>query len=99
MPDKVSLSNFYGNTQLPGYSQLTISGLDPTKSYSFICFSSRSGSGNPRYTQFTFVGATTKSAIQNSYGNSAGTSLIENVSPDPSGNILLNVGFAPGYTN
>lgn len=99
MPDKVSLSNFYGNTQLPGSSQITISNLDQTQAYSFICFSSRSGSGAARNTQFTFIGSTTKSADHNSYGNTTETSLVENVSPDVNGSIIMNVGFAPGFSN
>lgn len=99
MPDKVSLSNFYANTQLPGSSQITISNLDQTKAYSFICFSSRSGSGAARNTQFTFIGTTTKSADHNSYGNTTETSLVENVSPDANGTIIMNVGFAPGFSN
>ncbi len=99
MPDKVSLSNFYGNTQLPASSQLTISNLDPTKAYSFICFSARSGSGAARNTQFTFTGTNTKSANHNSLGNTTEVSNVENVMPDANGTILLNVGFAPGFSN
>ena len=81
--------NFVQNTDTEPVV-FTLSGLDPSRKFSFDFFCSRDdggGSGN-RQVSFT-IGQTTVS--QNAYGNTGTLSTINDVSPSASGEITINM--------
>ncbi|WP_158559120.1 fibronectin type III domain-containing protein [Deminuibacter soli] len=67
---------------------INISGLNPAKQYSLVLFASRGGITDTRLTNFS-VGA--KTASLNAAGNTSNTVTLANITPDASGNVVLNV--------
>lgn len=69
----------------------TLSGLDPTKYYSFDIFASRTGVTDNRESLYTIVGLTTKTEVLNASNNSSRIAKILNVKPTPNGKITFSV--------
>ncbi len=88
-------AGFNGNVNPTG--GFTLSGLDPTKYYSFSIFSSRAGVSDNRETLYTVVGSTTASQALNPSNNTTDTADILNIQPNASGVITLTA--QPGTNN
>lgn len=66
-PDSATSDSFYVNHGNP--IVFDIAGLDPLTEYEFTVYASRSGTGDPRISQYTFTGSTTDTVSLNAYGN------------------------------
>ena len=88
---------FNGNVTLTG--GFTLSGLDPTKYYSFSVFSSRTGVSDNRETLYTVVGSTTGSQALNPSNNTSNTADILNIQPNAGGEIILTAQPGPNNNN
>ncbi len=78
---------------------ITLSGLNTSNYYSFEIFAARAGATENRETQYELVGANTEVGYLNPSDNNSETVLIENIQPDSSGNIVLNVSKGPNNAN
>ncbi|MCK7590678.1 T9SS type A sorting domain-containing protein [Subsaxibacter sp. CAU 1640] len=90
-------AGFNGNVNPTG--GFTLSGLDPTKYYSFSVFSSRTGVSDNRETLYTVVGSTTASQALNPSNNTSNTADILNIQPNASGEITLTAQPGPNNNN
>lgn len=86
---------FNGNVNPTG--GFTLSGLNPSKYYSFSVFSSRTGVSDNRETLYTVTGATTGSQALNASNNTSTTADILNIQANASGEITFQA--APGPNN
>lgn len=87
--------SFNGNLQPTG--GFTLSGLDPTKYYSFSIFASRTGVTDNRESQYTLVGNTTQIVALNASNNTSNTVNVNNLQPTATGTITFTA--APGSNN
>lgn len=90
-------SGFNGNVNPTG--GFTLSGLNPTKYYSFSVFSSRTAVGDNRETLYTVVGSTTISQALNPSNNTSNTADILNIQPDVNGEITFQAKPGPNNNN
>ncbi len=88
-------SSFNGTTEPSGGFILT--GLDPTKYYSFSIFASRNGVSDNRETLYTISGNTTESATLDPANNTSNTAEILNLNPTGDGELTLRA--EPGVNN
>lgn len=80
-----------------GMENLLIKGLDPAKTYTLKLYASRASTvAAPRYGCWRVNGGT--ELLQNALDNTSQETLIQNVSPDSSGTIKINVN-SPGQVN
>lgn len=90
-------AGFNGNINPTG--GFTLSGLDPTKFYSFSVFSSRAGVSDNRETLYTVTGATTTAEGLNASNNTANTADILNIQANASGEIAFEAKPGPNNNN
>lgn len=96
MPSSVSSSSFWGNTGaafsgvVTGATELTVSSLNKSQSYTFTFFSSRTASDN-REVQFTVTGAETDVQKLNSSGNTSATVTTKAIAPDSEGRVVIRL--------
>ena len=90
-------AGFNGNINPTG--GFTLSGLDPTKFYSFSVFSSRAGVSDNRETLYTVTGATTAAEGLNASNNTANTADILNIQANASGEIAFEAKPGPNNNN
>ncbi len=88
---------FNGNVNPTG--GFTLSGLDPSKYYSFTVFSSRVGVNDNRETLFTVVGSTTDSDALNTSNNTSNTANILNVQSNANGTMTFQAEPGPNNNN
>lgn len=86
---------FNGNITLTG--GFTLTGLDPSKYYSFIVFSSRTGVSDNRETLYTVSGATTAAEGLDASNNTSNTADILNIQSTAGGEITFEA--KPGANN
>lgn len=86
---------FNGNINPTG--GFTLTGLNPSKYYSFSVFSSRTGVTDNRETLYTITGATTGSQALNPANNTSNTADILNMQANANGEITFSA--APGSNN
>jgi hypothetical protein len=89
---------FYGSNSNP-QGAFTISGLNVTKVYNFEIFAGRDAVADNRDTKFTLTGTNSSTASLNAATNTVNTALVNNISPDASGNIVLLVEKGAANTN
>lgn len=94
-----STQNFNNNTNPTG--GFTLSGLDPSKYYSFTIFASRTGVTDNRETQYVITGATaTNTTVYlNTSNNTALTVDAFNIQPTAAGTITLVASPGPNNNN
>lgn len=90
-------AGFNGNINPTG--GFTLTGLDPTKYYSFSVFSSRSGVSDNRETLYTISGATTAAEGLNTSNNTANTADILNMQSNASGEMTFEAKPGPNNNN
>lgn len=90
-------AGFNGNITLTG--GFTMTGLDPSKYYSFIVFGSRAGVSDNRETLYTVTGATTAADGLNVSNNTANTADILNIQSTASGEITFEAKPGPNNNN
>lgn len=95
-PSSATRDSFFGNfTTFNGVIEtsggMEITGLDPSKYYTFKIFASRTGVTDNRETQYTITGNTTISATLNASNNVGDTANIYNIQPDTTGKLTLSV--------
>lgn len=95
MNEAISTSNFSSNGADP---VLTISGLNPTASYTFQTFGSRSGDGN-RETTYTYVGENSGSATINAASNTSEIATVSGITPTPQGVVVLTISKSANNTS
>ncbi|MBO3097778.1 T9SS type A sorting domain-containing protein [Gelidibacter pelagius] len=88
---------FNGNITLTG--GFTLTGLDPSKYYSFSVFSSRTGVSDNRETLYTVTGATIAAEGLNASNNTANTADILNIQSTASGDITFEAKPGPNNNN
>lgn len=97
IPAEVSSQSYFGNAQGEWenmeitQSQLTFSGLDTNKTYEFCFFGSRSGVSDNRETKYTVSGDNEETVNLQTANNSSETACTNEISPDPQGNIVIDV--------
>lgn len=89
-PSSATRDAFYGDNSNP-IGSVTLSGLNAAKVYDFNIFSSVKDQTDNQETKFTAIGLNTVTASVNSASNTSQLALLENVSPDSSGNIEIRV--------
>ncbi len=94
MNDAISKSNFSSNGADP---VMTISGLNPTASYTFQTFGSRSGDGN-RETTYTYVGENSGSATLDAASNTTNIATVAGITPTPQGTVVLTISKSANNT-
>jgi|26BtaG_2_1085354.scaffolds.fasta_scaffold03116_3 lysophospholipase L1-like esterase len=88
---------FNGNITLTG--GFTLTGLDPSKYYSFIVFSSRTGVSDNRETLYTVTGATTAAEGLNASNNTSNTADVLNIQSTAGGEITFEAKPGPNNNN
>ena len=101
-PSTAAADSFFGNTaEFQGATEptggFTLTGLDPTKYYSFSIFASRNNVTDNREAQYTVAGATTVVDALNASNNTMNTASAMNVQPNGSNEIIFTA--APGSNN
>ena len=101
-PTTAAVDSFFGETAtfngtLEPTGGFTLTGLDPTKYYSFSIFASRNGVGDNREAQYTLVGSTTAVVALNASNNTANTADVFDLQANGSGEIVFTA--APGPNN
>ena len=104
-PDTASRDSFFGATDA-GFNGnvnptggFTLSGLDPSKYYSFSVFSSRNGVSDNRETLYTVTGASSDNEALDPANNTSNTADILNIQPNGSGEITFQAESGPNNTN
>ncbi len=92
-----STQTFNGNINPTGGFVLT--GLDPTKYYSFTIFASRTGVSDNRETKYAITGSTTSTVSLDPSNNTALTVDAFNIQPTASGTITLVASPGPNNNN
>lgn len=90
-------AGFNGNINPTG--GFTLSGLDPSKYYSFTIFSSRAGVSDNRETLFTVIGSTTGAEALDAANNTSNTANILNIQSNASGEITFQAEPGPNNNN
>lgn len=101
-PASASRDSFFGETGVfNGSTQPTggfiLTGMDPAKYYSFSIFASRMGVNDNREALYTITGASEKTGTLDAANNESETSLISDVQPNASGEIVFKA--QPGENN
>jgi len=101
-PSTAAADSFFGETvtfngTLEPTGGFTLTGLDPTKYYSFSIFASRNGVGDNREAQYTLVGSTSVVVALNSSNNTTNTADVFDLQSNGSGEIVFTA--APGPNN
>lgn len=96
-PGSVTVDNFYSSKYAKGALQLT--GLNPTRDYTFIVFASRMGTDSDnREAEYKFIGLT-ESAIYLDASNNISNTVSATLKPTAAGIIQIKTGFGPNNTN
>ena len=95
MNTAISTSNFSSNGENP---VLTISGLNPTATYSFQTFGSRAGDGN-RETTYTYAGENSGSATIDAASNTSSVATVKGIKPTAQGVVVLTIGKSSNNTS
>ncbi|MCB0424239.1 MAG: T9SS type A sorting domain-containing protein [Mangrovimonas sp.] len=103
-PSSSTVDSFFGEDAIfSGVLQPTggfiLTGLDPTKYYSFSIFASRVGAGDNRQTQYTLTGLTSQIVNLNPSNNTANVAEVLNLQPNASGEITLVAQPGPSNTS
>lgn len=101
-PSSAAADSFFGETAVFGGTLeptggFTLTGLDPSKYYSFSIFASRNNVGDNRETQYTLVGSSTVVVALNPSNNTLETADAFDLQSNASGEITLTA--APGPNN
>lgn len=101
-PNTATSDNFFGNgaqwgTNAPNPAGvISFSGLDVSKTYSFVIFASRTGVTNIRDARYTFAGAgDAKSAVLNASNNVSNVAVVQDVKPSAEGVITFTTEAGP----
>jgi hypothetical protein len=97
-PATATSDSFYVQDGANNTGAITISSLDPTKTYSFLIFASRAGVSDTRIAVYNIVGATSGSATLDASNNTANTCSINGIQPTAGGQIVINVSKDPSST-
>ena len=89
MNTAISTSNFSSNGENP---VLTISGLNPTATYSFQTFGSRLGNDQNRETTYTYAGENSGSATIDAASNTSSVATVKGIKPTAQGVVVLTIG-------
>lgn len=98
-PETATNDSYYVQDGSNPTGAITISGLNTSNVYSFEVFAARAGVSDNRETQYELVGANTEVGYLDPSSNDSESVLIENIQPDASGNIVLNVSKGPNNAN
>lgn len=105
-PNSATSDNFFGNGAVWGTSAanpagvITLSGLDVSKTYSFVIFASRTGVTNIRDARYTFTGTgDPKSAVLNASNNVSNVAVVNEVKPSAEGVITFTTEAGPENTS
>ena len=93
---------FTGGTGPGGTSPLgilSLTGLNPTATYDFTFFGSRTGVADNRETKYEVVGLNTAFGLLNTANNTANVAVVSGISPDAFGNLTVNVTKGPNNNN
>lgn len=101
-PSSAAADSFFGSTvtfqgALEPTGGFILTGLDPTKFYSFSIFASRNGVSDNRETLYTVTGLTTQTATLDASNNTDNTAEIFDIVPNVSGEITFRA--EPGPNN
>ena len=103
-PDTASRDSFFGETSTFGgdlepTGGFILTGLDPTKYYSFSIFASRNNVTDNREAQYTVTGSTTEVVALNPSNNTMNTAEVLNIQSNASGEITLVAEPGPNNDN
>lgn len=96
--------SFYGNTEeFSGQSNpnpsFTLSGLDPSSTYSFRFYASRTGAGDVRTTDYFVAGGISGVATLDVANNVSNTASVVGITPDTFGQIQISLAAASTNNN
>ncbi|MDX9749439.1 MAG: GDSL-type esterase/lipase family protein [Paludibacter sp.] len=101
-PSTATMDNFFGHANAWGSTPanptgvIRLSGLSPSKYYSFTVFGSRAGASDNRETKYEFKGAgDAVFSLLNTSSNSSRVAVTKNVRPDSEGVITMTVSAGP----
>lgn len=103
-PSSAAADSFFGSTTaFQGATEptggFTLTGLDPTKFYSFSIFASRNNVTDIREAQYTLVGSTTSVVTLNASNNTTETADVANIQSDANGEINFTAEAGPNNNN
>lgn len=90
-PATATSDSFYIQDGANATAEITISGLNPANTYSFMIFASRAGVADNRVAKYTLTGTNVGTGTLNASNNTANTSDINNISPTAGGTIVLKL--------
>ncbi|MCK7590677.1 T9SS type A sorting domain-containing protein [Subsaxibacter sp. CAU 1640] len=101
-PSSAAADSFFGNTAVfQGATEptggFTLTGLDPTKYYSFSIFASRNNVSDNREAIYTVAGSSASVGYLNASNNTMNTATVMNIQPNGSNAIVFTA--APGPNN
>ena len=101
-PSSAAADSFFGNTVVfqsatEPTGGFTLTGLDPTKYYSFSIFASRNGVGDNREAIYTVTGSSASVGALDASNNTMNTATVMNIQPNGSNAIVFTA--APGPNN
>lgn len=96
--------NFFGSTvAFGGFTEptggFTLGGLNPSLTYTFTFFASRTGVSDNREAAYTVVGLASETVYLNAANNVSEVAVTSSLQPDLSGMMTINVGPGPNNTN
>lgn len=80
-------------------SELIVSNLNKTESYSFVFYGSRRDAGDNRETKFHVKGKTEGEGFVNTSSNSSNVAVVKNITPNEDGTIVITVSAGPNNNN
>lgn len=103
-PASATRDGFFGNdvlfnNALEPTGKLEITGLNPSKYYSFKIFASRTGVSDNREAEYTVTGSNSLVGYLNASNNISNVCKVYNILPDSAGKITLNVKKGPNNNN
>jgi hypothetical protein len=103
-PGTVSNSSFFGNTATFGgavapLAILTLGNLNPSATYQFTFYASRTGVGDNRETEYKVIGGTTETVFLDAANNTGNVAQTSFLSPDAGGSVRFEIQAGPNNTN
>lgn len=96
LPDEVAVDAFWGDIWRPE-GHLTLSNLNKSESYDLTFYASRRDKTENLETTYEVIGENSGTASVNAANNNTNTAVVQGISPDSEGNILIKV--KPGPNN
>lgn len=89
----------FGGNPDASLATVSLTGLNPSLTYDFVFFGSRTGVTDNRETAYAVSGATASTAYLNTAANTSNVAVVSGIAPTASGTIAINVSAGPNNSN